>query len=153
MKEVFKLSKEHIKIAKMLASYKDKNKNEKTENYLILESSVQKKIFEANITSTAKLTLIYLLSRIDYSYTHLFIYLPYSLLEKEAGIKKSTGINAMKLLDKEGFIHLLSGKERAKNIKIKEYLFKGKQFYNLMRNQQNIIDISPFFDALFKAQK
>ena len=136
-----------------IKKYKADNKENKNEFYLILEKPVLDLIMKSKITPTSKILLVYLLSKIHFNYNHLYIYLPYKLLTEETGIKKPTAINALKDLDKKGFIKLHSGTNRAENNKIKEFLFEQPQFYNAMRNQQNIIEMTPFFAKFLKAEK
>lgn len=146
-----KLSKFHQEMCQKVKSYKDSNKKNQDEFYLILEEPVLNLILKADITSSSKILLVYLLSKVHFSYEHLYIYLPYKLLTEETGIKKPTAINALKDLDKKGFIQLHAGTKRAHNNKIKEFLFKQPQFYNPHRNQQNIIEMTPFFAKFLKA--
>jgi len=147
------LSKEHTKMCQSIKQYKANNIENKGEFYLIIEHSTLELILKANLTPSSKILLVYLLSKVHFSYEHLYVYLPYKLLEEETGIKKPTAINSLKDLDLKGFIKLHSGKNRVHNNAIKEFLFQQKQFYNPHRNQQNIVEMTPFFAKIFKAQK
>ena len=152
-----KLSKPHKDMCQKIIKYKDDNKDKDIDTekdfYLILEHPTLELILKSDITATSKILLVYLLSRVHFNYEHLYVYIPYKLLEEETTIKKATAIRTLKDLDEKGFIKLHSGTNRAENNIIKEYLFKQKQFYNPMRNQQNIIEMTPFFAKIFKAVK
>ena len=148
-----KLSNSHQGMCKKIKKYKADNLANKEEFYLILEHQTLNLIMKSDITATSKILLVYLLSRVHFNYEHLYVYIPYKLLEEDTTIKKATAIRALKDLDKKGFIKLHSGTNRAENNIIKEYLFKQKQFYNPMRNQQNIVEMTPFFAKIFKASK
>jgi hypothetical protein len=134
-----------------IKKYKSENKVNKNEFYLILEEPTLNLILKADITATSKILLVYLLSRVHFSYKHLYIFLPYKLLEKDTSIKKPTAINALKNLNEKGYIKLHSGTNRIENNNIKKFIFEQDQFYNPMRNQQNIIEMTPFFTLLMKA--
>ena len=145
-----KISKEQEAIIKKIGTF---NKSEEKGNFLILESSKQKLIFEADITPSSKLLLIYFLSKIDYTLRHLYIHAPYSGITKETSINKSTAMRSLKELDKKSFIKLLSGKNRIENSLIKEFIFGQKQFTYDNQNQTNIIDMTPFYGQFFKGAK
>lgn len=146
------LSTEHKNICKQIKEYKSNNKENKEELFLVLEQSTLELIFKSELTATSKTILFFLLSRVHFNYKHLYIYLPYKLLEKETGIKKATAINSLKDLDEKGFIKLHSGTNRIENNNIKEFIFEQEQFYNPMRNQQNIVEMTPFFKKLLKVE-
>jgi len=148
-----KLSKQHQEMCQKIKKYKADNIENKEEFYLIIEHPTLELILKSDITPTSKILLVYLLSRVHFNYEHLYVYIPYKLLEDETTIKKATAIRALKDLDTKGFIKLHSGTNRAENNIIKEYLFKQKQFYNPMRNQQNIVEMTPFFAKILKALK
>ena len=148
-----KLTTEHSNMCKKIQNYKQNNKTNKEEFFLILEESTLNLILEADITATSKILLVYLLSKIHFKYHHLYIYLPYKLLQEQTGIKKSTAINSLKDLDSKGYIKLHSGTNRIKNNNIKKYIFQQDQYYNPFRNQQNIIEMTPFFNMLLKDEK
>lgn len=148
-----KLSTQHKNMCKTIKEYKLNNKENKEEFFLILEESTLNLILKADITSTSKIILVFLLSKLHFDYKHLYIFLPYQLLEKETGIKKATAINSLKDLDNKGFIKLHSGTNRISNNNIKEFIFEQEQYFNPMRNSQNIIEMTPFFKKLFKVEK
>lgn len=149
-----KLSLEHQEMCKRITNYKAKNKAEQDVLYLVLEEPALKLILKSNITATSKILLVYLLSRVHFSYEHLYIFLPYKELEKHTGIKKPTAINSLQDLDVKGFIKLHSGTNRVINKEIREFIFpQNTLFYNPMRNQPNIIEMTPFFAKFIKAQK
>ncbi|MEA2018506.1 MAG: hypothetical protein U9N59_08660 [Campylobacterota bacterium] len=148
-----KLSTQHKNMCKKIQNYKNNNKENKDEFFLILEEPTLNLILKADITATSKTILVFLLSKLHFNYKHLYIYLPYKLLEKETGIKKPTAINSLKDLDTKGFIKLHSGTNRIENNNIKKFIFEQEQFYNPMRNQQNIIEMTQFFNKLFKVEK
>jgi len=144
------LTREHKNMSKKVQEYKKNNKKNKEEFYLILEEPVKNLILKSDITATSKILLVFLLSKLQFNNEHLYIYLPYKLLEEETGIKKATAVNSLKDLDAKGFIKLHSGTNRKANNEIKEFLFKQTQFYNPLRNCQNIIEMTPFYNKLFK---
>jgi len=150
---VHELSKSHQNICQKIKKYKANNKENKEEFYLILEHPTLDFILKSDITPTAKILLVYLLSKVHFNYEHLYVFIPYKLIEEEANIKKATAIRVLKDLDKKGFIKLYSGTNREQNNIIKEYLFQQKQFYNPMRNQPNIVEMTPFFAKILKAVK
>ena len=137
----------------VIEKIKTYNKSEDKGNFLILEQSKQKFIFEAEITPTSKLLLIYFLSKIDFSHRHLYIHASYAIITKETAIIKSTAMRSIKELQKKGFIKLLSGKNRIENTLIKEFIFGQKQNIYDNQNQTNIIEMSPFFEEFFKGAK
>ena len=147
------LSQSHKKMCKKAEQYKANNIDNKEEFYLLLTESAFRLILKADITPTSKILLVYLLSKVHFQFEHLYIYLPYDLLEKETNIIKATAINSLKDLDKKGFIKLHKGTNRKHNNEIKEFLFKQPQFYNPHRNQQNIVEMTPFFAKFLKAEK
>ncbi len=148
-----KLSKSHKEMCKKIKKYKADNRENKEEFYLIIEHPTLEIILKADITANSKILLVYLLSRVHFDYEHLYVYLPYKLLEEQTGIKKPTAINSLKDLDEKNYIKLHSGQNRVHNNEIKEFLFQQKQFYNPRNNQQNIIEMTPFFAKILKAQK
>jgi len=137
----------------VIEKIKTYNKSEDKGNFLILEQSKQKFIFEAEITATSKLLLIYFLSKIDFCHRHLYIHASYAIITKETAIIKSTAMRSIKELQKKGFIKLLSGKNRIENTLIKEFIFGQKQNIYDNQNQTNIIEMSPFFEEFFKGAK
>lgn len=148
-----KLSQEHQEMCKKIKNYKAKNKAEQDVLYLVLEEPALKLILKSDITATSKILLVYLLSRVHFSYEHLYIFLPYKELEKHTEIKKPTAINSLQDLDAKGFIKLHSGTNRVINKEIREFIFpQNTLFYNPMRNQPNIIEMTPFFAKFIKAQ-
>jgi len=149
-----KLSKQHLETCQQIKKYKADNKENKNEFYLLLEEPTLKLILKSDITPTSKILLVFLLSKLHFSYKHLYIHLPYKLLEQETHIKKATAINTLKDLDEKGFIIFHSGTNRIKNKNMKEFIFEQEQnYYNPMRNQSNIIEMTPFFHKLFKVEK
>ena len=149
-----KLTKEHKNTAYKLSEFKRLNIEEKRENYLALEVSMQKFIFKSKQTPTAKLLLIYLLSKIDFSYQHLYIHLPYSEVLEQTEIQRAVVMRILKKLDKEKFLTLLSGKNKILNTEIKTYIFKQPQKFDLSKNhnQTNLVDMTPFFTKFFEVQ-
>lgn len=137
----------------VIENIKTFNKSDEKGNFFILEQSKQKLIFEADITPSSKLLLIYFLSKIDYNIKHLYIHAPYSGITKETTINKSTAMRSLKELDKKGFLKLLSGKNRVENTLIKEFIFGQKQHTYDNQNQTNIIDMTLFFENFFKGTK
>jgi len=77
-----KLSTTHKNMCKKIQEYKLNNKNNKEEFFLVLEQSTLELIIQSNITATSKILLVYLLSKLHFSYKHLYIHLPYKLLEQ-----------------------------------------------------------------------
>jgi len=153
-----KLSNEHQEMCQRVKKYKANNKNKEIDTekdfYLILEEPALKLILKSDITATSKILLIYLLSRVHFSHEHLYIFLPYKELEKNTSIKKSTAIHSLKDLNEKGLIKLHSGTNRVNNKKIREFIFPDNPlYYNPMRNQPNIIEMTPFFAKFIKAQK
>jgi hypothetical protein len=150
------LEKKH-KLSNFQLSVIEKVKNQKQSedkgNFLILEQSKQKFIFEADITATSKLLLIYFLSKIDFNHRHLYIHASYAIITKETTIIKSTIMRSIKELQAKGFIKLLSGKNRAENTLIKEFIFGQKQHIHDNQNQTNIVEMTPFFEQFFKGAK
>ncbi len=148
-----KLSKSHKEMCQRIKKYKADNKENKEEFYLILEHPTLELILKADVTPSSKILLVYLLSRVHFDYKHLYVYLPYKLLEEHTGIKKPTAISSLKDLNEKNYIKLHSGQKRVHNNEIKEFLFQQKQFYDPRNNQQNIIEMTPFFAKILKAQK
>ena len=138
---------------KIIEKVKKSKENEQRGNFLILEQSKQKFIFESDITPTSKLLLIYFLSKIDFSHRHLYIHAPYKIITNETTIIKSTAISSIKELQAKGFIKLLSGKNRIENTLIKEFIFGQKQYIQENENQTNIVEMPPFFEQFFKGAK
>ena len=83
------LSKYQLKI---IDKVKKSKENEQRGNFLILEQSKQKFIFEADITPTSKLLLIYFLSKIDFNHRHLYIHASYKIIEKETTVFSIVGL-------------------------------------------------------------
>lgn len=137
----------------VIEKIKTYNKSDEKGNFLILEQSKQKLIFEAGITPSSKLLLIYFLSKIDFSHRHLYIHASYSIIEEETTITRSTIMRSVKELHKKGFIKLLSGKNRIENTLIKEFIFGQKQYIQENENQTNIVEMTPFFEQFFKGAK
>lgn len=137
----------------VIEKVKKSKENEERGNFLILEQSKQKFIFEADITPTSKLLLIYFLSKIDFSHRHLYIHASYKIITKETTIIKSTIMRSIKELDKKGFIKLHSGTNRVENALIKEFIFGQKQYIQENENQTNIVEMTPFFEQFFKGAK
>ena len=153
-----KLSKSHqdmcARVRKYKADNKDKESDKEKDFYLILEEPALKLILKSDITATSKILLVYLLSRVHFTQEHLYIFLPYKELEKHTSIKKATAIHSLKDLDKKDLIKLHSGTNRVNNKKIREFIFPDNPlYYNPMRNQPNIIEMTPFFAKFIKAQK
>ncbi|MFA5454854.1 MAG: hypothetical protein WC272_06010 [Sulfurimonas sp.] len=69
---------------KVIDRVKKQNQSEDKGNFLILEQSKQKFIFEADITPASKLLLIYFLSKLDFNHRHLYIHASYKIIEKVA---------------------------------------------------------------------
>ena len=136
-----------------IKKYKADNIENKEEFYLILEHPTLELILKADVTPSSKILLVYLLSRVHFDYKHLYVYLPYKLLEEHTGIKKPTAISSLKDLDEKSYIKLHSGQNRVHNNEIKEFLFQQKQFYDPRNNQQNIVEMTPFFAKILKAQE
>lgn len=137
----------------IIEKVKKQNQSEDKGNFLILEQSKQKFIFEADITATSKLLLIYFLSKLDFCHRHLYIHASYAIIEKETAIIKSTIMRSVKELHEKGFIKLLSGKNRLENTLIKEFIFGQKQNIHDNQNQTNIVEMTPFFEQFFKGAK
>ena len=137
----------------LIEKVKKSKQNEERGNFLILEQSKQKFIFEAKITPTSKLLLIYFLSKIDFSHRHLYIHASYKIITNETTITKTTATSSIKELDKKGLIKLHSGTNRVENTIIKEFIFGQKQNIYDNQNQTNIIEMSPFFEEFFKGAK
>ncbi len=137
----------------IIEKVKNQKQHEDKGNFLILEQSKQKFIFQADITPTSKLLLIYFLSKIDFCCRHLYIHASYKIIEKETTIIKSTIMRSVKELQEKGFIKLLSGKNRAENTIIKEFIFGQKQHIQENQNQTNIVEMTPFFEQFFKGAK
>jgi hypothetical protein len=97
--------------------------------------------------------LIYFLSKIDFNHRHLYIHASYAIITKETTIIKSTIMRSIKELQAKGFIKLLSGKNRAENTLIKEFIFGQKQHIHDNQNQTNIVEMTPFFEQFFKGAK
>lgn len=148
-----KLSNTQKSVIDTLINYKEKSKTEATENYFILTASIQSYIYRLDVSPTSKLLLIYLLSKIDYGYRHLYIHASYSIIFKETTIKKPTAIICLKELNEKKSIELLSGTHRIRNTIIKEFIFNQKQNTYDNNNQTNIVDMTPFFETFFKAVK
>lgn len=148
-----KLTKAQTAIINTLINYKEKSKSEATENYFILTASIQSYIYRLDVSPTSKLLLIYLLSKIDYGYRHLYIHASYAIIFKETTIKKPTAIRCLKELNEKKNIELLSGTHRIRNTIIKEFIFNQKQNTYDNNNQTNIVDMTPFFEDFFKAVK
>ena len=144
------LSKYQLKI---IDKVKKQTQSEEKGNFLILEQSKQKFIFESDITPTSKLLLIYFLSKLDFNHRHLYIHASYKIIEKETTIIKSTIMRSIKELQEKGLIKLLSGKNRAENTLIKEFIFGQKQHIHDNQNQTNIVEMTPFFEQFFKGAK
>ena len=144
------LSKYQLKI---IDKVKKQKESEDKGNFLILEQSKQKFIFESDITPTSKLLLIYFLSKLDFNHRHLYIHASYKIIEKETTIIKSTIMRSIKELQEKGLIKLLSGKNRAENTSIKEFIFNQKQHIHDNQNQTNIVEMTPFFEQFFKGAK
>lgn len=138
---------------KIIDKVKKSKESEDKGNFLILEQSKQKFIFEADITPTSKLLLIYFLSKIDFCHRHLYIHASYAIIEKETTIIKSTIMRSIKELQEKGLIKLLSGKNRLENTLIKEFIFGQKQHIHDNQNQTNIVEMTPFFEQFFKGAK
>lgn len=62
-------------------------------------------------------------------------------------------MRSVKELQEKGFIKLLSGKNRAENTLIKEFIFGQKQHIQENQNQTNIVEMTPFFEQFFKGAK
>ncbi|MFA5455875.1 MAG: hypothetical protein WC272_11235 [Sulfurimonas sp.] len=137
----------------VIEKVKKSKENEQRGNFLILEQSKQKFIFESDITPTSKLLLIYFLSKIDFNHRHLYIHASYAVITKETTIIKSTIMRSIKELQAKGFIKLLSGKNRVENTLIKEFIFGQKQNIYDNQNQTNIVEMTPFFEQFFKGAK
>lgn len=137
----------------VIEKVKKSKENEERGNFLILEQSKQKFIFESDITPTSKLLLIYFLSKIDFNHRHLYIHASYAVITKETTIIKSTIMRSIKELQEKGLIKLLSGKNRAENTLIKEFIFNQKQHIHDNQNQTNIVEMTPFFEQFFKGAK
>lgn len=143
------LSNEHKNMSKEVQEWKKNNKKNKEEFFLILEKPVLNLILKSDITATSQMLLVVLLSKLQFNNDHLYIFLPYKDLEEE-GFKKATAVNSLKDLESKGLIKLHSGTNRKANNEIKEFLFKDKQYFNPLRNCQNIIEMTPFYNKLFK---
>ena len=137
----------------VIEKIKTYNKSDEKGNFLILEQSKQKLIFEAGITPSSKLLLIYFLSKLDFNHRHLYIHASYAIITKETTIIKSTIMRSIKELKEKGLIKLLSGKNRAENTLIKEFIFGQKQHIHDNQNQTNIVEMTPFFEQFFKGAK
>jgi hypothetical protein len=137
----------------VIEKVKKSKESEDKGNFLILEQSKQKFIFESDITPTSKLLLIYFLSKIDFCHRHLYIHASYAIITKETTIIKSTIMRSVKELQEKGLIKLLSGKNRAENTLIKEFIFNQKQYIQENQNQTNIVEMTPFFEQFFKGAK
>lgn len=137
----------------VIEKVKKQKQSEDKANFLILEQSKQKFIFEAKITPTSKLLLIYFLSKIDFNHRHLYIHASHKIIEKETTITRSTIMRSIKELDKKGFIKLHSGTNRVENTIIKEFIFGQKQYIQENENQTNIVEMTPFFEQFFKGAK
>lgn len=150
----YTISPEQKNMCKKLKEFKSNNKENKKELFLVLEQSTLNLILKSDLTATSRVVLIYFLFKIPFNYENLLIPMSYKLLEKETGIKKATAINCLKDLHQKGFINLHSGTNRILNNMMKEnVIFKQKQIFNPERNQQNIIEMTPFFEKLFKVEK
>lgn len=142
------------KTAFLLSEFKKQNIEESRENYLIFEESMQKFIFKSKVSPTAKLLLIYFLSKVDYSYSHLYIHLPYKQIFQETGLQRAVVMRILKKLDEDKFIKFLSGKHKLINTQIKEFIFKQEQNFDLTKNhnQTNLVDMTAFFVKYFKEE-
>ncbi len=149
-----KLSKSHQEMCERVKKYKAKNIKDKDELYLILEEPALKLILNSDITATSKILLVYLLSRVHFTHEHLYIFASYKIIEQQTSIKKSTAINSLKDLDKKGLIKLHSGINRQINQEMRKFIFPDDtHYYNVMRNQPNIVEMTPFFAKFIKAEK
>lgn len=139
------------KTAFLLSEFKRLNIDEARENYLILEDSMQKFIFKSKVSPTAKLLLIYFLSKVDYDYNHLYIHLPYKQIFQETGLQRAVVMRILKKLDEDQYIKFLSGKHKVLNTQIKGFIFKQKQNFDLTKNhnQTNLVDMAVFFIKFF----
>lgn len=153
----FKIPKEQLDICKKIKEFKSNNKDREKnkQSYLILEEQTMKLIFKSELTYASQIILIYLLSKLQFTYEHLYIYMPYKKLESETGIKKATALNNFRALEKDGFINFLSGTNRRENNEIKgTVIFENEyQTFDPKKNQENLIDMTPFFKKLFKVKK
>ena len=138
--------------ALLLSEFKRLNIDESRENYLIFEDSMQKFIFKSTVSPTAKLLLIYFLSKVNYSYSHLYIHLPYKQIFEETGLQRAVVMRILKKLDAGKYIKFLSGKYKVINTEIKAFIFQQKQSFDLSKNhnQTNLVDMTPFFVKFFK---
>lgn len=138
--------------ALLLSEFKRLNIDESRENYLIFEDSMQKFVFKSKVSPTAKLLLIYFLSKVNYSYSHLYIHLPYKQIFEETGLQRAVVMRILKKLDVDKYIKFLSGKHKVINTEIKSFIFQQKQSFDLSKNhnQTNLVDMTPFFVKFFK---
>ena len=152
--KIQKIKKDHLKMGKEIKVFKETIKKEKSELFLVVELSVLEFIFHSDITKTAKLILIYFLSKIDFGYNHLLLYMPYKQMVADLKIDRKTISTTIKLLEEKKFLRLYSGLNRIENKMLKEeIIFNQKQFFNPFQNQQNIIDMIPFYQNFFEHNK
>ena len=121
---------------KIIDKVKKSKENEQRGNFLILEQSKQKFIFEADITPTSKLLLIYFLSKIDFNHRHLYIHASYAIVEKETAIIKSTIMRSIKELDKKGLKFALSNVLESKNKEnkiLKDWILENNFYCNYLK--------------------
>lgn len=153
-----KLSKAHQDMRERVKKYKADNKDKESDKdkdlYLILEEPSLKLILNSDITATSKILLVYLLSRVHFTHEHLYVFASYKILEQQTSIKKSTAINSLKDLDKKGLIKLHSGTNRKTTQEMRKFIFPDDtHYYNRMKNQPNIVEMTPFFAKFIKAEK
>lgn len=149
-----KLSKQHQEMCQRVKKYKENNIKNKEELYLILEEPALKLILNSDITATSKILLVYLLSRVHFTHEHLYVFASYKNIEQNTSIKKATAINSLKDLDKKALIKLHSGTNRKHAQEIRKYIFPDDtHYYNGMRNQPNIVEMTPFFAKFIKVEK
>jgi len=153
-----KLSKSHKEMCERVKKYKADNKDKKKDTekdlYLILEEPALKLILNSDITATSQILLVYLLSRVHFTQEHLYVFASYKIIEQHTLIKKPTAINSLKDLDKKGLIKLHSGTNRKSTQEIRKFIFPDDtHYYNGMRNQPNIVEMTPFFAKFIKAEK